>query len=158
MIVAIDPGNEYSAYCVIDPETYKPIRFAKLKNHDLKQALWKTDTVIEIVESYGMPVGVEVFQTCVWIGRFIEVIGEENVWTIGRKEIKLHICGTVRAKDSNIRQALMERFGDKGTKNNPGWFYGFKEDVWSAYAIGVTYIDKLKERNNDRVCETLSKH
>ena len=58
----------------------------------------------------------------------------------------MNLCKTMKAKDSNIRQALIDRFGEVGTKNKQGWFYGFKKDIWSAYAIGITYVD-LKERN-----------
>ena len=38
---------------------------------------------------------------------------------IYRKEEKMNICHTMRAKDSNIRQALIDRFGEVGTKKNP---------------------------------------
>jgi hypothetical protein len=51
----------------------------------------------------------------------------------------------MKAKDSNIRQALIDRFGDVGTKNNQGFFYGFKKDIWSAFAVGCTYLDKQKK-------------
>lgn len=96
-----------------------------------------------------MIVGKEVFDTCVWIGRFIELAVLKNIPVeyIYRKEEKMNLCQSMRAKDSNIRQALIDRFGIVGTKKNPGWFYGFKADIWSAYAVGVTYIDKTKGNN-----------
>ncbi len=77
--------------------------------------------VIEMIASYGMPVGKEVFETCVWIGRFTEVGIYANVQTeyVYRKDEKMNICHSMKAKDSNIRQALIDRFGEVGTKNNP---------------------------------------
>ena len=102
--------------------------------------------VIEMIASYGMPVGKEVFDTCVWIGQFKEIATMKNkkVEYIYRKDEKMNLCNSMKAKDSNIRQALIDRFGVVGTKKNPGWFYGFKKDIWQAYAVGVTYLDKEK--------------
>ena len=74
--------------------------------------------VIEMIASYGMPVGKEVFDTCVWIGRFAEASGMPTNY-IYRKDEKMNICHSKRAKDSNIRQALIDRFGVVGTKKNP---------------------------------------
>jgi hypothetical protein len=152
MILSIDPGNIQSAYCLIDKTTYKPIEFGIKKNIDLVNYICFKQydfahLVIEMIASYGMPVGKEVFDTCVWIGRFIECgdIDEDNWDYIYRKDEKINLCGSMKAKDSNIRQALIDRFGEVGTKCNKGWFYGFKADIWSAYAVGVTYLDKWKE-------------
>ena len=59
-----------------------------------------------------------------------------------RRAVKLALCGDSRAKDANIRQALIDRFGGSaavGRKAAPGPLYGITRDVWSALAIAVTY-------------------
>lgn len=155
MILAIDPGNIESAYVVLD-ENLKPIAFEKCENEGIYDAMGMifkryqniTHVAIEMLACYGMPVGKEVFDTCVWIGRFYERIKRvdkglnlKDIRYIYRKDEKMNLCNSMKAKDSNIIQALKDRFGEKGTKNNPGWFYGFKKDVWQAYAVGVTYHD-----------------
>lgn len=153
-IFAIDPGNELSAYCVTDMNL-KPERHEKLPNYDLLGILHderKQDNfyAIEMIASYGMPVGREVFDTCVWIGRYTERIYEETgrlPILIYRKDEKLVICHSPKANDATIRQALIDRFAygvpnkGKGTKKEPGWFYGFKADEWAAYAVAVTFYE-----------------
>lgn len=154
MIISIDSGNTESAYCLIRAEDYKPIEFGKLNNEDLRIKLRQLFSeygiyavALEMVASYGMAVGASVFDTCVWIGRFYELcipyVG--TVDYIYRKEEKMNLCGSMKARDSNIRQALIDRFGEVGTKKNQGWFYGFKKDIWAAYAVGITWLDKQKE-------------
>lgn len=158
MILSIDPGNIESAYCIIDKNTYEPIEFAKVENKELREKLiedlkfYPIDTlVIEMIASYGMPVGKEVFDTCVWIGRFMETFKCPFTYFIYRKEEKMNLCGSMKAKDSNIRQALIDRFATfdfkngKGTIKQKDFFYGFSKDVWAAYAVGITWLDKQKE-------------
>jgi hypothetical protein len=58
-----------------------------------------------------------------------------------RKDIKLAFCGTCKAKDANVRQALIDRFGEQGTKLNPGRLYGIKKDMWSALAVALFWYD-----------------
>lgn len=156
MILAIDPANELSAFVVMDDD-YKPIEIGKIKSSDLNIRIYalnkkyNLDSVaIEMIASYGMAVGKTVFDTCVWVGRFIESSereGIKNIELIYRKEVKINLCGSMKAKDANIRQALIDRFGVVGTKNNKGWFYGFAADIWAAYAVGVTYMDRRKDDN-----------
>lgn len=160
-IIAIDPGNTKSAYCVIDCTTLQPIEFAIVANRELLQKLNHADTngwneaVIEMVASYGMPVGREVFDTVLWIGRFYQALSEQFVGAprlLRRMEEKQHICHSSRANDATIRRALIDRFAThdlkmgRGTKKNPDWFYGFKADIWAAYAVGLTAIEN---REND---------
>ncbi len=158
MILAIDPANEKSAYVVIDGNL-KPIKFGKIKNSELMEKIKKQDfegckvVAIEMIASYGMAVGQTVFDTCVWIGRFIEAAKAQGMEyeLIYRKEVKMNLCNTMRANDSNIIQALVDRFAPnvrnkgKGIKSDKGFFYGFRADIWQSYAVGVTYHDTFKE-------------
>lgn len=164
-ILAIDPGNEASAYVLVDTETYRPIEGEKVDNDQLLERIVKAvqddgirEVVIEMVESYGMPVGQTVFDTCFWIGRFTQIAitaapGESIAWLIQRGKVKRHLCMSRAAKDSNVIQALVDRFAPgaqnrgKGTKKDPGWFYGFKADVWQAYGLAVTFIDLQRGRS-----------
>lgn len=145
MILAIDPAPTESGYCIMDEFTYKAFEKGKVSNEELSLIVKKGEygvLVIEMIKNMGMSaLGQDIFHTCVWIGRFIEMSPRPYEY-VYRHEEKMNICGSMKAKDSNIRQALIDRFGEVGTKNNPGWFYGFKADLWSAYAVGCTYLDK----------------
>jgi len=61
----------------------------------------------------------------------------------------MHICGSARAKDQNIRQALIDRYGGKetaiGKKQNPGPLYGIKADEWQALGLAITFLELVKE-------------
>jgi hypothetical protein len=152
-ILAIDPGNEQSAFCCLDDG--KPTDAWKVPNHELLAGLRNVfnpgePLAIEMVASYGMAVGREVFETCVWIGRFAEAweCRGGDVEFIFRKDVKLHLCETVRANDANIRAAIIDRYGPGkekaiGTKKAPGPLFGIKGDEWSALAVALTYKAKL---------------
>ena len=149
MIFAIDPGNVESAFVLMD-EDYLPIHFGKLPNEEVRNELfdamccYELVCPIEMVASYGMAVGATVFDTCFWAGRFAEMANGKYE-LVYRKDVKMNLCGQTRAKDANIRQALIDRFGVVGTKKDKGWFYGFRADIWSAYAVGVTYLDRRNQ-------------
>ena len=142
IIIAVDPGPEQSAMVWWDGK--EVLRHEILKNEDLLQTLLYLGDgtlVIEMVASYGMAVGKTVFETVFWIGRFYQAspIPTELVY---RKEIKEYFCHSMRAKDSNIRASLIDRFGEPGTKKDPGLAYGIKKDEWQAWALAVFQMDK----------------
>ena len=149
MIFAIDPGTTESAW--VQFVDGRPRRFGKDLNVVVLREVDESrghgnDLVIEWVQSFGMPVGAEVFETCYWAGRFAEAFAPHEAHRLKRTTIKGHICGSARAKDANVRAALIERFGPTkaeavGTKKKPGPLYGIKGDVWSALAVAMTFAD-----------------
>ena len=156
MILAIDPGSVQSAFCLIDEASFRPVRFAKVHNPELLSGIAGMDAgsvVIERVASYGQAVGRDVFATCEWIGRLTEAAVRDGkaVHYIYRREEKAALCGRMNAGDADVRRALIDRFAafdlrsGKGTKKRPDWFYGFAADVWQAYAVGVTFMDKTRK-------------
>jgi hypothetical protein len=152
-LLAIDPGCTESGWVLIDVDTRRPLYFSKSLNTVLRDLIVTSHSyvdgdsaVIEMIASYGMAVGAEVFDTCVWIGRYVEVLDVETE-LVKRQPVKVHHCHSTKASDANIRQALVDRFAlgqpnhGKGTKADPGWFHGFRADVWQAYALAVYAAD-----------------
>ena len=157
-ILAIDPGTVSSGWALLDGYDCKPYDVGKTDNGQvlswLRNGVPRADVVaIEMVASYGMPVGREVFTTVLWIGRFYEALEHrgQRPELHERGFVKVHLCRSLKANDANIRRALVDRFAEgmsnhgKGTKANPGWFYGFAVDVWQAYALGVCVADEHNE-------------
>lgn len=156
IILAIDPGDKISGYVAWDGIGIleKGIAENLTLLHNIISGRNYDLLALENVASYGMAVGQNVFDTCFWIGRFYEksLSDGHDVIKIFRKDIKTHICGTNKANDTNVKTALIDRFGDrqkhgkdaKGTKKNPGFFYGVKEDIWQAFAVAVYAYDNYK--------------
>lgn len=151
MILAIDPGTAESGWVLYgDGRVHDS---GVMKNADVvrwlayRSAADGARLAIEMIASYGMPVGREVFETCVWIGRFKQAWHDpEDVTLVYRKDVKLHLCGSPRAKDPNVRQALIDLFpavgGGKtpqiGTKGQPGPLYGVTSHAWPALGVAIT--------------------
>lgn len=175
-ILAIDPGTEKSGYVIVEhneEEILKVIECGKIDNHELLSKIYglrygmsctcrntNYRLVIEKMTSYGARVGREVFDTCVWMGRFEEAAsnphlgryGFSDIQYVDRREEKKTICGTIKANDSTVAQALISKYAPdtsnrgKGTKKSPGFFYGFAGDMWQAFAVAVTYFTKVKRQ------------
>jgi hypothetical protein len=154
-LYAIDPGTEQSALVVCQDDG--TITGEIVSNESLRRDLRMIDwidghLVVEQIESYGMAVGREVFETVFWSGRFIEAWGHSSrlhTWSLlPRRDVKLTLCGSMKAKDANIRQALLDRFGGKekaiGKKAAPGPLYGMRSHCWAALALAVTYQETQK--------------
>jgi hypothetical protein len=146
-ILALDPGTTDTAFVLWDGR--RIIDADHLPNPEIRQILIGREydeVACEMIASYGMAVGKEVFMTCVWIGRFTEVARVEPRLCY-RRDVKLHLCHSPRAKDGNVRQALIDRLGPQGTKKFPGPTYGIKSHLWAALAVAVYAFD-TKENDN----------
>jgi hypothetical protein len=160
VILALDPGTEQTGWVLYDGG--RVCDSGVMPNADMLRAViggegisaWPDTLAIEMVASYGMPVGREVFETVVWIGRFQQAWHTpESVRLVYRKDVKLHLCGTSKAKDPNVRQALIDLFpatgGGRtpqiGTKGQPGPLYGVSTHAWPALGVAVTAKHQLQE-------------
>lgn len=147
-IMALDPGPEKTGWCIFDGGVLLDSGVAP--NDDVLRAARHYPhgrLCVEMIASYGMAVGREVFETCVWIGRFQQAWrAPHEVELIYRRDVKLHLCGTSKAKDANIRQALLDMFprtgGGKcpqiGIKSAPGPLFGVSTHAWAALGVAVT--------------------
>jgi hypothetical protein len=141
-IFAVDPGPIQSAYLVWNGSSI--LACGIKKNCDMIMPSSNMIVAIEHIQCFGLAVGATVFETAYWIGDFRCSCRQKGTLflPVYRSEVKMHFCNSMRAKDANIRQALIDRLGAPGTKKNPGATYGVKGDIWSALAIAVMTADK----------------
>ncbi|MFH1184491.1 MAG: hypothetical protein V1755_05570 [Chloroflexota bacterium] len=161
-LLCVDPGPVKSAWVILDEDKY-PVQHGLEENEAVLaqialHALGCDAFVIEMIEGRGMPVGASVFETCTVIGHI------ERVWIaasfrkpnhrIYRRDVKLRLCGSSRAKDGNVRQAILDRYpatgGGKvpqvGVKSKPGPLFGIAKDTWAALAVGLAWIEMQGEK------------
>ncbi len=151
-ILAIDPGTTESAYVLWDGEAVLAVGIVPNREIICQFTPEVDKLAVEMIASYGMAVGREVFETCVWIGRFLEAWGNESTSVrIPRLEVKNHLCHSANAKDANVRQALIDRFGAPGTRKAPGRLYGVTSHAWAALAVAVCEWDRINAEVGDAV-------
>ena len=146
IIIAVDPGNERSALVVLNDRV---ITKSHLQNNDAilnHIKTMKADALaIEMVKSYGMPVGDSIFQTCLWTGRFYQAWADTHptapIFLIPRKTIVMHVCQSTNAKDANVRASIIDMLGAPGNVREPGPTFGLFKDLWSAAAVAITAHD-----------------
>jgi len=157
-LLAIDPGHTESAYLQYDTVSGRPLSWAKVPNEDLLTILYnlRADAMaIEMIQSFGMAVGAEVFRTVYWTGKFAQRWEDQTghpVRLVYRTDVKLHLTHSRRSKDPNVRQALIDKFGPGkelaiGLKKSPGPLYGMAGDCWSALGVAVTAAETIEARS-----------
>lgn len=151
LVFAIDPGTTESGWVYCDG--FKVLDKGKYENsvmlNWIRQGFLR-QLVIEEINPYTM--GKTTRDTILWSGRFQEAYegktGKRAAY-ISRIQVRQNLCGSggSNINDKVVRQALVDRFAygeknfGKGTKKNPGYFHGFSDDIWQAYALAVTHQD-----------------
>jgi hypothetical protein len=145
LVMGLDPGPTESAIAVYGESGINS--FEKVDNESLLEALKVTTHIdvlcIEKVASFGMPVGAEVFETVFWSGRFAQAF-PGRCERLTRIDVKMHLCHQARAKDANIRQALIDKFGGIRETKKGGCLHGISGDCWSALAVAVSWYELEK--------------
>lgn len=146
-IIAIDPGTLESAVVVWDGAAILD-HFIKPNTEVLSYLRYSADIdyqlVIEKVVSYGMSVGESTFETVLWSGRFAEAWDHRrgNWDRLPRMDVKMFWCHSAKAKDTNIWQAMVDRFGEPGKKATPGFLYEIRSHSRAALALAVAYAER----------------
>ena len=88
------------------------------------------------------------------IGRIVEIAfaRQRQCRLVYRSEVKMHLCHTAKAKDGNIRQALIDKYGEPGTKKKPGKLYGVASHIWPALAVADFYLSLPDTERGNTQC------
>lgn len=166
-ILAIDPGPSECGVVVIDSAGIVLARvmttadtLALVRHRSWGMGGSDGVCVCEWFKARGMPLGDESLQTVRVEGAIREAWFEDSTFhPLSRADVKLHLCGSAKAKDPNVRAALLDRYGGKaaiapGRKGKPatrkrpaepfrapGPLHGLKEHCWAALAVAVTWAD-----------------
>lgn len=146
-IIAIDPGNEISAYVEWDS---KHIHKAEiLKNEDMIEYLESSDAqylFIEKLANMGQVIGKEILDTAMWSGRFYQV------WEKKKKENITHLDDTFILRttikkhhkvknDAQMRLKLIQKYGKATTKV-------LKSHLWQAFGLATFITESNFLKNN----------
>jgi hypothetical protein len=147
-VFAVDPGTTESGWCLFHASGQVEDS-GVASNHDVLRWLKAGGSgadllAVEMIANMGMAVGQSTFETVRWIGRMQQAWhSPEAVRLVYRRDVKTVICGNQRAKDGNVRQALIDRLGEPGVKKHPGPTYGVSSHAWSALGVAVTALEMM---------------
>jgi hypothetical protein len=156
ILLAVDPGSTDTAFIRYDTPLRKVLEHQRLPNAMVEDHLNKIaygygadHLIIEYPFPRGQPMYTQLVDTIYWIGRFAKAWNKE--WEkMDRKDVKMTLCRSAKANDSQIRAAIISRYpatgggaiGQIGTKALPGPLYGISADKWAALAVAITYSIK----------------
>ena len=146
IIRGLDPGSRESGLVYWDIEE-KKLLYAKVLRNGFILGMIRDQSIdtagvlaIEQIRGYGVKAGNDTFDTCEWSGRFREAFESRGGKVVmqPRKKAMEKLCGITNTTDKFIRMALIDRYGEVGTKRSPGPLFGISGHLWSALAVAVT--------------------
>lgn len=161
-VFAIDPGPRQSTFAAVEFTGKKKLldnaieimSVGALDNEEMVnqvRAMYGFHMVCEEMKFYGMQAGAECFDTARWSGHFERVCKDRGTELVlmPRQVIKSYVCFTVKAGDKQVRDALIMRYGEPGTKKSPGPLFGISGHSWAALACAVAFHDRALEAYNE---------
>ena len=160
-ILAIDPGTERSGWVVTGQGNPPPVEhWAIDANADLLSRIRVYAlpifhvAVIERFAAYDRRIGNETIEAIRWGAKFEQVLEDARGIVpilMLRRDVKRQLCTRVTARDADVREALIERYGPGktkaiGKKAAKGPLYGVKRDVWAALALAVAWQEMEAEK------------
>jgi len=160
-VLAIDPGQRKSGWVLWDVDVGSVLAAEHTDNVQCREIVFpwfmqRYDThallpIIETMRSYGKDVGISVFETCFWIGRFWDMFscaGFHTLTLMRQDHVGQVLLGRNRRfNNGDIRKKLIEMYGAPGTKKTPGataLLAGNGGHTWQAAALAATYLELLK--------------
>lgn len=154
LILAIDPGPEKSSWVLWGTESEAvAVGADQVENQALRAMLGgnihenASQLVIERPVLMGKNATAALLETSRWAGVF-EGAWPGEVDRLTYHKVRCQLASSGNAKESEVKQALISRFAPggfgkegKGTKANPGPFYGVTGHMWSAVAVAVAWWD-----------------
>ncbi len=143
-VIGLDPGSEHSCFVLWDGK--KILDKGILPNERLLQKLgyaWR-DSILTIESMVHVTMGGKsIVDTLLWAGRFYQV------WQGEKEFVPVHVVRKALGaqNDPGIRAVLIQRFGEPGTKESPGFTYGLQGrgyHFWRAFSVAVAHMDHLE--------------
>jgi hypothetical protein len=163
LVLGCDPGNQQSAFVLYDTNESKPIKWWKSDNAMCRSNLSAIACekvsllIIEYTPPYTLQsasgrgsVPNQLMLTAFEAGRFAErwrnLRLDHDFCLISRTDVKKHLLGRATGNDSNVTQAILDRYGGTrevavGTKKKQGPLYGITKDCWAALALAITFVE-----------------
>ena len=141
--MGIDPGTTTSGICLYDLRANRVEWSDKAMPTDqiilairTHASLRDVEIALERIEAlYGGTIGKETVKTIQLCGRIIQCAWPRTIHCLSPAEVRMAVCGTAKAKDPGVNQALIDKIGPKGTKKAPGPTAGVSSHAWRALAV-----------------------